>query len=75
MNLPAPDTFLNLNTGEVFLIVFSLVFVIWLIYTFVAVYHWVHFGHHSPIGVPALVTHVLVSSLLFLIAGSGFFFT
>ena len=69
---PLGTSFIRLSTAEVFLIVFSLIFVIWLIYTAVAAYHWFRFGHRSAIGVPALLVHVFVSGFLFLLAGSAF---
>lgn len=49
-----------------------LMFVLWLIYTVVASYHWLRYGHSSSIAIPAIITHLVVSALLALFAISGF---
>ena len=72
---PFDSNFMHLSSGTVFLIVFFLILIIWLIYTLVAGYHWLKFGNQSKIGISVLIVHVVVSALLFLMAGSGFLLT
>ena len=57
---------------QVLQIVFALVFIVWLLYTLVALYHWVRYGHNSWLAVPALASHLAVSAFLFILAASGF---
>ncbi|HEX2792319.1 MAG TPA: hypothetical protein VHO23_01205 [Candidatus Paceibacterota bacterium] len=51
------------------------IFILWALYTLIAAYHWLRYGHRSPIAIPALVAHVIVSALLALYAISGFIAT
>ncbi len=62
----------SINPTLFFGALLAFVFFIWLIYTAVVVYHWVRYGHQTKAGVPALLTHFIVSAVLFLIAGSAF---
>jgi hypothetical protein len=62
----------NINQSELLFVVFSLIFLAWLIYTAVVTYHWIRYGHRSWLIAPALATHVIVSGILFLIAIGGF---
>lgn len=54
-----------ISVGALFL------FVIWVIYTAVAGYHLLRYGHRSAVAIPAIITHVLVSFFLSLYAVSG----
>lgn len=47
-------------------------FVLWILYTLIAAYHWFRYGHRSPVAIPALTVHVIVSLALALYAVSGF---
>lgn len=49
-----------------------LIFVMWVIYTLVATYHWFRYGRESGLAIPALLVHVIVSLALALFAVSGF---
>lgn len=49
-----------------------IMFVLWLIYTIVAAYHWLRYGYRSSIAIPAIITHLIVSGALALFAISGF---
>lgn len=49
-----------------------IMFVLWLVYTVVASYHWLRYGHRSSIAIPAIITHLVVSGALALFAISGF---
>lgn len=43
----------------------------WVVYTIVAIYHWVRYSHASLIAVPAIATHIIVSLILIGYALSG----
>ncbi len=60
------------NQPRVLEIVFVLIFFVWAIYTIVMIYHWIKYGHRSKIAIPAIIIHLIVSTLLFLMAASGF---
>jgi hypothetical protein len=47
------------------------VFAIWLIYTLVASYHLLRYGHSTAVALPAIITHVAVSVVLALFIVSG----
>lgn len=47
------------------------VFICWLIYTIVAVYHWIRYSHASLVALPAIAVHLFVSLVLFGYAVSG----
>ena len=49
-----------------------IMFVLWLVYTIVASYHWLRYGHRSSVAIPAIITHLVVSGALALFAISGF---
>lgn len=50
---------------------FALVIFLTLAFTFIVAYHWLRYGHRSPLAIPALVLHVFVSFGLVLFAASG----
>lgn len=43
---------------------FSLVLVLVALYTLVAIYHWMRYGHRSPLAIPAISVHIFVSLAL-----------
>lgn len=47
------------------------VFAFWIIYTLVAVYHWLKYSHDSWIAFPAMAVHFVVSIVLISYALSG----
>jgi len=53
-------------------VMFTVIFGLWLVYTVVAIYHWVRYGHNSWIAVPAIGLHLFVSAMLMIFATSGF---
>ena len=53
-------------------IMFTVIFLLWAVYTVIAVYHWVRYGHQSWIAVPAIGIHLFLSLALMLFATSGF---
>ncbi len=50
------------------------VFVLWAVYTLVAVYHWLKYSHGSLMAYPAIGVHLGISVLLMAFALSGAFF-
>ncbi|MEO6536906.1 MAG: hypothetical protein ABIT47_04395 [Candidatus Paceibacterota bacterium] len=61
----------SMNTAAFIPVVFLIAFVIWLLYTLVAGYHWFRYGHQSWLAVPALALHIFVSGFLMLYMMSG----
>ena len=57
--------------GQVIPVFFTLVFVVWLIYTLIASYHWLRYSDKLVVGFAAIGTHLAVSSLLAVYAVSG----
>ena len=57
--------------SEVAPVIFFLVFLIWIIYTVIAAYHWIRYSDNAVHGIAAIVTHVIVSSWLAIYAVSG----
>lgn len=52
-------------------VVFTIVFIIWAIYTLIIVYHWFRYGHQSWFAVPVVVSHLTVSAVILLFIMSG----
>ena len=68
----SPPAFLaDFSLVEVLPVAFLVVFVVWAVYTAIAAYHWVRFGHESWAAVPALLTHAVVSLWIMFFAISG----
>lgn len=53
------------------------VFIIWAIYTLVAIYHWLKYSHASLLAFPAIAVHLFISLALmtYALSGTGFFTT
>jgi len=64
--------FSAIDPGKVVSVIAWIMFVLWLVYTIVAAYHWLRYGHRSSIAIPALLVHFIVSAALALFAVSGF---
>ena len=60
-----------LDARSVAAVVLALMFAFWLIYTLVATYHLVRYGHRSWLTVPAIGIHLFVSLTIALFAVSG----
>lgn len=75
----APPTFLLsymkdvLPAGVVVMWILLVVFAFWVIYTIVAVYHWLKYSHASWVAFPAIALHLFVSFALMVYALSGTF--
>jgi hypothetical protein len=61
----------SINTTAFIPVVFLIAFVLWLLYSCVAAYHWFRYGHRSWLAVPAIAVHIFVSSFLMLYMMSG----
>lgn len=61
----------RIDMVKVISITFTVLFIIWCVYTLVTAYHWLRYGHRSAVAIPALITHVLISGYLALFAISG----
>jgi hypothetical protein len=59
------------DVGNAVSIAFAILFIVWALYTIIAGYHWLRYGHSSAVAIPALITHVVVSWLLAGYAVSG----
>lgn len=61
----------SVNVSSAIAIIAIVLFIIWLIYTIIASYHLIRYGHRSAVAIPAIITHVLVSLVLALFTVSG----
>ncbi len=50
---------------------FALVMIYWIIYTAVAIHHWLTYSHNSAVAFPAITTHLFVSFIVIVYAASG----
>ena len=67
----------GLTAGLVVTWVLYAVFTFWVIYTVIAIYHWLKYSHDSWIAFPAMAVHFLVSFALmsYALSGNAFFLT
>lgn len=65
-------TFSAIDASTVVGVVAGILFVLWLVYTLIAAYHWLRYGYHSPLAIPALAVHAFVSLAIAAFAVSGF---
>lgn len=71
--IPALNSPLSLPTGiDLVSVAFTIMFILWAIYTLAAIYHWVRYGRDSWISWPAIAAHLVVSAALMIFAVSGF---
>ncbi|MEK7100840.1 MAG: hypothetical protein AAB921_01960 [Patescibacteria group bacterium] len=61
----------QINVPATISVIAWILFAIWLIYTVVASYHLLRYGHSTTVAVPAIITHVFVSVVLALFIVSG----
>lgn len=71
-SLTLGPSFSVVDPAKVVSVVAWILFVLWALYTAIAAYHWLRYGHGSTLAIPALLTHVIVSAALALFAVSGF---
>jgi len=55
---------LSLPSLNFLILAFAFIFVLWLLYTAVATYHWARYSHASSIAIPAVLIHIIVSLTL-----------
>jgi len=55
---------ITIDPHTVIVTFFLLVVLYWVIYTIVAIYHWLSYSHRSAIIFPAIGVHLIVSFLL-----------
>ncbi|MBU1754755.1 hypothetical protein KKH81_00520 [Patescibacteria group bacterium] len=60
------------SSPEVLAILFTLIFIVWVIYSIIAGYHWVRYGYDSWMSTPAIAVHLFISGVLMIYAVSGF---
>ena len=51
---------------------FTLIFLVWIVYTLVVFYHWIRYGHRSWATVPALAAHLIITGMILIFMVSGF---
>ncbi len=69
--LHLPSQLTNLTAESVLSVLFTLVFIWWLVYTLVAIYHWFRYGRSTWVAVPAVALHLAVSGGIFIYMTSG----
>ena len=70
----SPMTFffhLPFSSGTLMTWVLYAVFIFWVIYTLIAIYHWLKYSHGSWIAYPAIAVHPFISFVLMAYALSG----
>lgn len=61
----------SLPIAEVVPVFFFLVFFIWLVYTLVAIYHWLRYAGNTTLALSAITAHLVVSAWLAIYTVSG----
>jgi membrane protein YdbS with pleckstrin-like domain len=61
----------GISLTTVFSVLFALIFLFWLVYTLIVIYHWMRHAPDSWISVPAVAVHLFVSGWLIFYATSG----
>ena len=62
------------SSGTLVLWALGIVFAFWVIYTTIAVYHWLRYSHASWVAFPAIALHIFISLALMSYTLSGFAF-
>ncbi len=52
-------------------ILFGFIVLLTVLYTLIATYHWVRYGHRSVMAIPAVALHIFVSVCLVVFAATG----
>lgn len=63
----------NASSNLVIAWILFAVSVCWIIYTLVAIYHWVKYSHAALVAIPAIAVHLAISLILMGYAISGVF--
>jgi hypothetical protein len=74
-NIPSIPSFSMLpgtvSIESVVAVIITIVFVWWVVYTLVVMYHWLRYGRESWFAVPLLALHFAVSGWIFVFATGG----
>jgi hypothetical protein len=66
-----PQAVPQVDLSGVVPVLFSVIFLVWVIYTFVVIYHWFRYRHKSWFAVPAIALHLFVSGSIIVYMISG----
>ncbi|KND49728.1 MAG: hypothetical protein AB203_01420 [Parcubacteria bacterium C7867-008] len=66
-----PGALPSIDLSAIIPVVFTIIFLIWTIYTLVIIYHWFRYHHRSWFAVPAIVMHLFISGFIILFMISG----
>lgn len=61
----------GVSFDAVFSVIFALIFIFWLIYTLIVIYHWMRHAPDTWVAVPSIAIHLFVSGWLIFYATSG----
>lgn len=61
----------GISFESIFSVIFALIFIFWLIYTLVVIYHWMRHAPDTWVAVPSIAVHLFVSGWLIFYATSG----
>lgn len=61
----------GVSLTAIFSVIFALIFIFWLLYTLIIIYHWMRHAPDTWIAVPAIAVHLAVSGFLIFYATSG----
>ncbi len=61
-----------LPIAQVLPVVFFFVFLVWVVFTLVAAYHWFRYSNATTMALCAMTTHLIVSAMIAIYAVSGF---
>ncbi|MBI3572439.1 hypothetical protein HY091_02840 [Candidatus Kaiserbacteria bacterium] len=67
----APPFSVNLSSGSAVEWLLGIAFALWLLFTLIAIYHWLKYSHASLIAFPAIFVHLAVSAALMSYALTG----
>lgn len=66
-----PGSLPSFDFGSIVPVVFTILFIAWVAYTAIIIYHWFRYHHRSWFAVPAIVLHLFVSGAIILYMVSG----
>lgn len=70
---PPAGLAVNIAPGTAIGWLFYAAFIVWVIYTLVAVYHWLRYSHAPAVAFPAIIIHLAASATIVSFALSGVF--
>lgn len=68
---PVPIQVAQLPIGQLVPVIFFFIFVVWLLYTVVASYHWLRYANNQTLAYSMITAHLLISIWLAIYAVSG----